>query len=92
MVSSEDRRLGAYFVTEDGLLAEPFSEKVLKYLWDDAFRLDREAVFQERYRALDEVLAAYQDAEGDRLLTVLRPEVYEGMRARMSGMQQRSET
>ncbi len=92
MVSSEDRRLGAYFVTEDGLLAEPFSEKVLKYLWDDAFRLDREAVFQERYRALDEVLAAYQDAEGDRLLTVLRPEVYEGMRARMSGTQQRSET
>lgn len=82
-VSSEDRRLGAYFVTSDELGAETFSEKVLKFLWDDAFQMDREAVFQERFRTLDEVLEAYQEAEGDRLLAVLTPEVYRGMRARM---------
>lgn len=48
----EDCQLGAYFVhSEDniqGILAEDFACKVLKYLWDDVFRMDRESVFRNK--------------------------------------------
>ena len=37
MASSEDKRLGTYFARKKELEAGRFSEKVLKYLWDDAF-------------------------------------------------------
>ena len=41
-----DKRLGFFFVQENDLKdAMVFSEKVLKYLWDDVFRLDREIYF-----------------------------------------------
>ena len=50
--SMEDCQLGAYFVhSEDniqGILAEDFACKVLKYLWDDVFRMDRESVFRNK--------------------------------------------
>lgn len=36
MASSEDKRLGTYFARKKELEADRFSEKVLKYLWDDA--------------------------------------------------------
>lgn len=54
-LSSEDKRLGAYFIKKedyDGIETEEeirklFAEKVLKYLWDDAFKFDREDVFDK---------------------------------------------
>lgn len=107
MSSSEDKRLGAYFVRlrdlqkdsrmgnlasgeYDGLrrkesagaiseedkrrLAEirdamkrnrRFPEKVIKYLWDDAFKFNREVIFEtNEYRSLESVIRAFMYEEG----------------------------
>ena len=45
MMSSEDKRLGAYFVKKNELSEEEFPEKVLKYLWDDAFKMKKGCCF-----------------------------------------------
>lgn len=107
MTSSEDKRLGAFFVhlrdlkkdermvnlsggeydslrkkefadmltdTEKVRLAEirtamkqyrKFPEKVIKYLWDDAFKFNRETVFETtEYQSLEEVIRAFMYAQG----------------------------
>lgn len=79
-VSAEDKRLGAYFVKASQLAPQVFSEKVLKYLWDDAFKMDKEKVFKRELRALDEVIKTYEGASGDKLEAVLNPDVYEKMK------------
>ena len=46
--SMEDRCLGEYFVIHDGrekIQSKIFAEKVIKYLWDDVFRMERETFF-----------------------------------------------
>lgn len=62
-LSSEDKRLGAYFVRQDELkLPEnmengiAFAEKVIKYLWDDVFKFNKSALFDSQFNALDNVL------------------------------------
>ena len=107
MTSSEDKRLGAYFVhlgdlryddkmgdlssgeydtlrkkegngsiteTERVRLAEirdamkqnrKFPEKVIKYLWDDAFKFNREVVFETTdYQSLEQVIRVFMYAKG----------------------------
>ena len=107
MTSSEDKRLGAYFVhlrdlkkdermgnlsngeydglrkkesagtitdTEGARLTEireamkqyrKFPEKVIKYLWDDAFKFNREVVFEStEYQSLEQVIRAFMYAQG----------------------------
>lgn len=83
LASSEDKRLGVYFAKKKELSADRFCEKVLKYLWDDAFKMDRTAVFHENCKSLEEVAAAYESAMGDKLEAVLRSNVYGEMRSRM---------
>lgn len=59
-LSNEDNRLGAYFVREADLNdAERFGEKVLMYLWNDAFKFDHDKVFKSEYRTLDELIAGF---------------------------------
>lgn len=59
-LSSEDNRLGAYFVKADDLLDERvFAEKVLMYLWNDAFKHDRDKVFKSEYRTLEDLLKGF---------------------------------
>ena len=59
-LSNEDNRLGAYFVRETDLNdAERFGEKVLMYLWNDAFKFDHDKVFKAEYRTLDELIAGF---------------------------------
>lgn len=79
MASSEDKRLGAYFVKLNELAANKFPEKVLKYLWDDAFKMDKEAVFDEKFRSLEMVIETYEQSESDKLQAVLRMDVYKKM-------------
>lgn len=79
MVSSEDKRLGAYFVKLNELAVNKFPEKVLKYLWDDAFKMDKEAVFDEKFRSLEMVIETYKQSESDKLQSVLRMDVYKKM-------------
>jgi 5-methylcytosine-specific restriction endonuclease McrBC GTP-binding regulatory subunit McrB len=107
MTSSEDKRLGAYFVhlrdlqynaamgnlnsgeydnlrkkesagsltgEEEDRLAEirdamkqnrKFPEKVIKYLWDDAFKFNREVIFETTdYQSLEQVIRAFMYAQG----------------------------
>ncbi|ALT68985.1 McrB family protein [Methanobrevibacter millerae] len=47
-LSSEDKRLGAYFIDEEDLSSpKSFAEKVLMYLWDDVFKFSREDYFNK---------------------------------------------
>lgn len=56
MTSSEDKRLGTHFIREEDLdfgngdekQISRFPEKVLKYLWDDAFKFTKEDIFDLR--------------------------------------------
>ena len=79
MVSSEDKRLGAYFVKKEELTSEKFPEKVLKYLWDDAFKMNRDYIFNDNLKTLEQVIEVYSNSVSDKLKAVLRVEVYQKM-------------
>lgn len=84
---TEDKSLGVYFATDNDLDdAERFAEKVLKYLWDDAFKLGRKELFNDCSQGLSAVIEAYEDAKGDPLKKVLVPEVYNEMIKKMAEM------
>jgi hypothetical protein len=87
MASSEDKRLGTYFAKKKELEENRFPEKVLKYLWDDAFKMDKTAIFNENCKSLEDVVITYETATTDKLAAVLRLSVYEKM---LSKMQQNS--
>lgn len=59
-LSSEDNRLGAWFVKEADLHdTKAFSEKVLMYLWNDAFKFSRSDVFKSEYNTLEELIDGF---------------------------------
>lgn len=62
MSSLEDKRLGCWFVRNKAgvITKDVFSNKVLKYLWDDAFHLDKD-VFAEGISSFDELVEAFED-------------------------------
>lgn len=82
--SSEDKRLGAYFAGTKELQVERFPEKVLKYLWDDAFKMNRDIIFMDQMTSLELVIDTYKHTEEDRLRAVLRMDVYEKMLSSMA--------
>ncbi len=63
--SLEDKRLGAWFVEADDSEVIPkdtFAYKVLKYLWDDALKMDRPILFKNGLeRTLEDVIEDYRD-------------------------------
>ena len=72
--SMEDKRLGGWFITpkknpEAGENAQPvitkkaFAEKVLKYLWDDAFKFDRKSQFDNSYKTLENLIKAFEEKD-----------------------------
>ena len=92
MTSSEDKRLGAYFVTEmdlhffttdDGITQEEaddrnhnFPEKVLKYLRDDAFKFTRDEVFKSEYDSLEKLIKAFETAQGNKRFNVFADDIF----------------
>lgn len=55
-----------------------FPEKVLKYLWDDPFRLNREAIFDtSRMDSLEQVIRTFAAAVGEARFCVFSAEVRE---------------
>lgn len=64
MSSLEDKRLGCWFVVNKGgeISAEEFSNKVLKYLWDDAFHFDK-TVFSQEITTFDELVEAFESKQ-----------------------------
>lgn len=85
--SSEDKRLGAYFARLPELAKDKFPEKVIKYLWDDAFKMDRTLFFNDGYTSLDAIIEEFEtDKSGtDVLRRVLNTDVYSQMRKKESG-------
>lgn len=93
---TEDKSLGVYFATDNDLDdAKRFAEKVLKYLWDDAFKLGRKELFNDCSQGLSAVIEAYEDAAKakiekqsaeDPLKKVLVPAVYDEMQKKMAEM------
>ena len=57
--------------------------KGLKYLWDDAFRMDREYIFSDEMKSLDTVIDTFEKSDGDKLSHVLRTNIYAEMLKRM---------
>ena len=85
VATSADKRLGAYFVKEKELQSDKFPEKVLKYLWDDAFKMDHDYVFRDDMNSLEKVISTYNSAETSKLAAVLRSDVYQKMLRKPSG-------
>ena len=118
LTSSEDKRLGAYFVhlkdllydekmgdlssgeydtlrkkESNGTITETekarltkirdamkqnrkFPEKVIKYLWDDAFKFNREIVFETTdYQSLEQVIRVFMYAQGVQRFTMFKENV-----------------
>lgn len=63
-LSSEDKRLGAYFVKPHELTIQDgsclFAEKVIKYLWDDVFKFKKSELFRDDLDSLDQVLNEFK--------------------------------
>lgn len=79
--SSEDKRLGAYFAKLSELSKDKFPEKVLKYLWDDAFKMDHYTYFNESISSVDGIIDVFRESQSevDVLKRVLKLTVYQKM-------------
>lgn len=55
--SMEDKRLGCWFIknNEGKIDPEKFANKVLKYLWDDAFKFNRSEIFIDEVKNFEEL-------------------------------------
>ena len=55
--SMEDKRLGCWFIkNQDGVIdTDKFANKVLKYLWDDAFKFNRSEIFIDEVKNFEEL-------------------------------------
>lgn len=78
---SEDKQIGAYFVPrrllewtdpnsvdhrESAEFANSlFAETVIKYLWDDAFRYDRDLIFDSTIRTLEQAISRFNGETGN---------------------------
>lgn len=63
--STEDKRLGVWFVCNvNGEISEKvFAEKVLKYLWDDAFKFKRTQIFAEGCDTLENLISKFHEVK-----------------------------
>ena len=53
----EDKRLGCWFIKNDEnkIDTEKFANKVLKYLWDDAFKFNRSEIFIDEVKNFEKL-------------------------------------
>lgn len=63
--STEDKRLGVWFVCNvNGEISEKiFAEKVLKYLWDDAFKFKRPQIFIDGCDTLENLISKFHEVK-----------------------------
>ena len=81
LTSTEDKRIGAYFIKPSDfkqIRAESvFADKVLKYLWDDVCKFNREILFDSKYRSLEEVINKFIESEGCERFNFFKKQVIE---------------
>lgn len=57
---TEDKQIGQYFVKENELNdCKRFAYKVLMYLWEDVFKMDRYRLFNEEIRTFSELISKF---------------------------------
>lgn len=85
MTSSEDKRLGTHFVAVEDLQYiegdkkhnSRFAEKVLKYLWDDAFKFTKEDVFDlDKVKSLEDVIEKFIETQGNDRFKIFKERIY----------------
>lgn len=61
--SMEDKRLGCWFIkAENGVIEEKkFANKVLKYLWDDAFKFYHQEIFESDIKNFEELQKRFSE-------------------------------
>lgn len=70
LMISEDKQIGQYFVKEDELNdCNKFGYKVLLYLWDDVFKMDRERIFNKEIRTFSDLITRFSSSEGINIFT-----------------------
>ena len=69
--STEDKRIGLWFVKNAGgkIPRKIFAEKVLKYLWDDAFKFKRKEIFSNDILSLESLISAVEDSTDENILS-----------------------
>lgn len=77
--SMEDKRFGVYFVNIDDLKSkENFAHKVIKYLWDDAFKFDRNIIFDTiKFNTLEAVVKNFTKEKGRTQFDIFSDDVKE---------------
>ncbi len=79
MVSTEDKRLGTYFIKAEDLAvgSKNFPEKVIKYLWDDAVKFSRDIIFNDKdYPTLEVVIEKFENSSMDERLKVFKDGIF----------------
>ena len=86
ITSSEDKRLGTNFIGDDDLKYvenkeeqnSRFPEKVLKYLWDDVFKFNKEDIFDlNKVKSLEDVVEIFVTSEKNDRLKVFKENIYD---------------
>ncbi len=78
-IGFSDKRMGVYFMMANDLTnKERFASKVLKYLWDDAFKMQPDHIFDSDIRQLEDLFETFMSVDGDEsaLREVLNDDVY----------------
>ncbi|WP_154437504.1 McrB family protein [Helicobacter pylori] len=77
--SMEDKRFGVYFVNIDDLKSkENFAHKVIKYLWDDVFKFDRNIIFDTiKFNILEAVVKNFTKEKGRTQFDIFSDDVKE---------------
>ncbi|ODP28494.1 Type-2 restriction enzyme BsuMI component YdiS [Paenibacillus nuruki] len=52
-----------------------FSEKVLKYLWDDVFKFSRSSIFVEHYLSLEQLIKEFNNSRGEERFSIFKSEI-----------------
>jgi len=61
-LGSEDNRLGVYFLKDNEMDdVSTFSEKILMYLWSDVFKYNREDIFVNSYKTLEDLIDGFAE-------------------------------
>lgn len=73
---SESERTQLFEITAAMKQNRKFPEKVIKYLWDDAFKFNREVVFESiEYKSLEQVIRAFMYETGFERFKIFQEEV-----------------
>lgn len=53
-----------------------FPEKVLKYLWDDAFKFTRTQIFNEKYTSLEQLIKGFESSKGNQRFDIFLYDIF----------------